>query len=73
MWYSTNKTLKTDITILLTQKVKSHSKKLQKKKKQFHNYKVMYFMQKFQRKFPNPPKTLQAPNNLPENIAMLTY
>ena len=56
-------TLKMDIILLLTQKVKSLFKKkiTRQKKKQFHHHKVRYFMQKLQRNPqspPNPPKLL---------------
>lgn len=52
------------IIVLLTQKVKSLPKKkkiTKQKKKQFHHYKVRYFMQNLQRN-PQPPQIPQAPN-----------
>lgn len=42
MWYSTGKTLKMNIIVLFTEKVKSHFKKIHKTKQnktQFHHYK----------------------------------
>lgn len=75
----TSKTPKMDIIVLFTHKVKSHFKKKKKitrqKKKQFHHYKVRYFMQKLQKITNDPPKPPKLPTNkkLSENVAMLTY